>query len=296
MKKYKVYILLYLLLVLVNLPAVDNKLVGQKLISPFPGPYELDFISDSQLILRWESGKPDTNYLDNRKEYNYTLVKKKGLLFLKIDGSLPRNLETGIYSNISEQDYPNEILLLLSAPIPGERYTNYIGLVDGHYNSVFFRKLHNYEGLARQYSNETSFLTEGSIKYEIDNLNKLEEETSWVEGVEGDGKNESFVIKDFWDTKFPYLLIINGYISADKPHLYEENNRVKTIKVEGLKSNKSEIMTVLDTPHPQTLDINFLDSAQDIKITILDVYKGSKYNDTAIHYLITYDSKVIPYE
>ncbi|MBP5602230.1 MAG: hypothetical protein J6X78_05830 [Treponema sp.] len=89
---------------------------------------------------------------------------------------------------------------------------------------------------------------------------------------------------------------MNGYISYDKPYLYKQNGRVKKIKVTGLKSGKSKILDVLDTPHPQTVDISFITEPEDIRVQIEEVYKGTKYDDTCINYLINYEEPVIPYE
>ena len=89
---------------------------------------------------------------------------------------------------------------------------------------------------------------------------------------------------------------MNGYISYEKPYLYKQNNRIKKIKVTGLKSGKTKVLDVLDTPHPQTVDISFIKEPEDIRVEIADVYKGSKYDDTCLHYCITYDMEVIPYE
>ncbi len=61
-------------------------------------------------------------------------------------------------------------------------------------------------------------------------------------------------------------------------------------------SGKSKILDVLDTPHPQTVDISFLAEPEDIRVEIADVYKGTKYDDTCLHYCITFDEEVVPYE
>ena len=89
---------------------------------------------------------------------------------------------------------------------------------------------------------------------------------------------------------------MNGYISFDKPYLYEQNSRVKQIRITGLESNKSEILTVLDTPHPQTVDISFLDDTEGFSVEIVDIYKGKKYADTCIQYLVPYEYEIIPFD
>lgn len=161
--------------------------------------------------------------------------------------------------------------------------------------SVFISDTKRNFGIYYSYSNQTSCLEEGSKIYSVNNLSSIELETPWVEGTEGNGIGESFSV-DFKLKDDNYILIINGYISFEKTYLYEQNSRIKRIKVTGLQSNKSLILEVLDTPHPQTVDISFLDETEGFSVEIVDVYPGTKYEDTCIHYLAPYENQVIPYE
>ena len=124
----------------------------------------------------------------------------------------------------------------------------------------------------------------------------MRQDTPWVEGVDGWGIGESFTISTKNRSFYKYILLMNGYISASNPKLYDENGRIKKIMVEGVTSGKKKEFIVKDTPHPQTVDISFLPEQEDVKITILDVYKGTKYEDTAIHFMILWRTEVIPYE
>ena len=146
------------------------------------------------------------------------------------------------------------------------------------------------------YKDCSSYLKEKNLDYPVTNLCELVVDSPWVEGVQGDGRGEGFTIVNSWGSVFPYILLMNGYISYKKPYLYKQNNRVKKIKVTGLKSGKSQILDVLDTPHPQTVDISFITEAEDVRVEIADVYKGTKYDDTCLHYCITFNEPVIPYE
>ena len=148
--------------------------------------------------------------------------------------------------------------------------------------------------ITRKYTDCTSFLKEKNKDYPVENLCKFVVDSPWVEAAKGSGIGEGFTIVN--EFVYKYLLIMNGYISYEKPHLYKQNNRVKKIKVTGLKSGKSKVLDVLDTPHPQTVDISFITEAEDIRVEIADVYKGTKYDDTCIHFCVTYNSEVIPYE
>ena len=150
-------------------------------------------------------------------------------------------------------------------------------------------------GIYYSYSNQTSYLIEGKKEYSVNNLSSIELETPWVEGVKGYGIGEGFRV-DFRLKNDNYLLVMNGYISFEKPYLYEQNGRIKKIKVTGLESQKSAILEVWDTPHPQTVDISFLDKSEGFAVEIVDIYPGTKYEDTCIQYLAPYENQVIPYE
>ena len=153
-----------------------------------------------------------------------------------------------------------------------------------------------YDQKIRKYKDCSSFLTEKNKEYPVSNLDNLAVDTPWVEGVPGYGIGEGFTIENSWGKLYTTLLIMNGYISYEKPYLYKQNGRIKKIKVKGLKSGKEKILDVLDTPHPQTVDISFITEPEDIRVTIEDVYPGTKYEDTCIHYMIMYFDEIIPYE
>ena len=151
----------------------------------------------------------------------------------------------------------------------------------------------NYENVSSYFVEESK---EGKKEYKIENLSIMEQDTPWVEGADGWGIGETFTISTENRSFYKYILLMNGYISASNPKLYDENGRIKKILVEGVTSGKKKEFTVKDTPHPQTVDISFLPEQEDVKVTILDVYKGTKYEDTAIHFMILWRTEVIPYE
>ena len=138
----------------------------------------------------------------------------------------------------------------------------------------------------------SSFLVERTTSYPVKNLTSRNDSTPWVEGVPGVGIGEGFTIER--DIDRSYLLIMNGYISYNKPYLYKQNARVKKIRVTGTKSGISRVLDVIDTPNPQTVDITSLDENDDARVTIEDVYPGTKYEDTCISLCVTYRYKVVP--
>jgi hypothetical protein len=134
----------------------------------------------------------------------------------------------------------------------------------------------------------SSFLTENRREYRALNLNKLFTSLPWVEGKAGAGIGE-YIEYDFSKT-YTYLktvdtfIMSNGYFSPSNPNLYYQNNRVKRIKIEDLNGSYKQEFEVLDTPNLQIFKLN--KSYSKLRITILDVYNGTDYNDTCINYLV----------
>jgi hypothetical protein len=107
----------------------------------------------------------------------------------------------------------------------------------------------------------------------------------WVEGEEGPGIGAFIEVK--FDYKWDRLAILNGYVDPHKMKLFKENNRVKT-------------MTVIDVDNKTQFDVDFEDyvyyksiifskPTKHIKLIIKDVYKGTKYDDTCISAIRTFD-------
>lgn len=235
---------------------------------------------------------------DTKKEnYSvpYEFIHIDGMPFIKLSEKFPKELtEFYIYKN-QTNIVTDDKILILAGKSEEDKYPILLATTTGFYKrypcteTVISEQVRNYKDCS-------SYLIEKNKDYPVKNLNILAADFPWVEGVPGDGIGEGFTIENSWGEIYPYLLIMNGYISYEKPYLYKQNGRVKKIKIRGLKSGKSEILDVLDTPHLQTVDISFITEPEDIRIEIEDVYKGTKYDDTCIHYMITYFEKVVPYE
>ncbi len=125
----------------------------------------------------------------------------------------------------------------------------------------------------------SSFLKEKTISYISDNLKSLKLKEPWVEGAAGNGEGEYII---FNKGKANGLYIINGFISMDRPDLYEKNNRVEKIEIEGITSKIKTDELLLDTSKPQFFDLSNYLQNEDIKITIKSIYKGSLYEDTCL--------------
>jgi hypothetical protein len=131
--------------------------------------------------------------------------------------------------------------------------------------------------------NTSSFLIENSIKYTGNNLMMSVKDGPWVEGVPGDGIGE-YIELDYtgsYVNEVNGIVFSNGFVSAISPDLYIKNNRVKKILIEGDNGGLRSEYNILDTPNLQT--IRFTINVSKIKITILEIYKGTTWDDTCIN-------------
>lgn len=125
----------------------------------------------------------------------------------------------------------------------------------------------------------SSELKEGNYTYSASNISNLNISEPWVEGVEGNGISQEIQFKG----NCTYIYILNGYVSFDKPFLYEANSRLKKISISfpEEKNKESIIFELKDTPNPQKIDLGFRCNSL-IKLKILEVYEGTKYQDTCL--------------
>ncbi len=225
----------------------------------------------------------------------YKIIHIDGIPFIKLPEKFPKEVTQFYIYDKQDDVYTDDKILFLAGTINLLETPEIILTTAGFKNDYPLSKPVFFEQM-RKYKDCSSFLTERNKEYSVANLDNLAVDTPWVEGAPGYGIGEGFTIENSWGRIYTTLLIMNGYISYEKPYLYKQNGRVKKIKVKGLKSGKEKVLDVLDTPHPQTVDISFITEPEDIRVTIEDVYPGTKYEDTCIHYMITYFEQVTPYE
>lgn len=127
----------------------------------------------------------------------------------------------------------------------------------------------------KKISASSTLSAQGENTYDAANLVDGNPNTAWSEGVAGDGIGESIMI-DFGSVqRLNGIELLNGLVKSEK--LYKQNNKIKKMKLE-FSDGQSVI-----------LDIYFLKNYFDkpiqsssIKITILEVERGTKYRDTCI--------------
>lgn len=249
-------------------------------------------IRDNEILFKYDES------LVNQSELvmNYNIKHIHGLTFLELSEKMP--IEVAEWYIVEKTNDIQTSNLILFIAFKKKINVGMFAFTEGYSFKYTPLTRTRYDEWGSQYKDCSSFLIEKTKSYPVENLRKLVVDTPWVEGIPGDGIGEGFTIECTGKKKplGPYLFIINGYISYDKPYLYKQNNRIKKIKVIGLKSGREKILDVLDTPHPQTVDISFITEPEDIRVEIAEVYKGSKYDDTCLHYCINFNEEVIPYE
>lgn len=123
----------------------------------------------------------------------------------------------------------------------------------------------------------TSSLKENGSEYSASNLSYVKSNNPWVEGKSNDGVNETITMK--WKNQIYAIVIVNGFISVNKPYLYSYNNRVCDIQIVDENGNTLDF-TLEDSPRPQI--INLIQHTKEVKVIIKSVYKGTKWNDTCL--------------
>ena len=127
--------------------------------------------------------------------------------------------------------------------------------------------------------------TQHSYNYEAHSANDLSYETAWVEGKVDSGIGEylEYSFKN-GSPRLTSIIISNGYMKSEET--WKNNNRVKSLKVY-INGKAHGILQLSDTRTDQEFKIGTFGKNKDgsdlvLRFEILDIYKGDKYNDTAI--------------
>lgn len=147
-------------------------------------------------------------------------------------------------------------------------------------------------------SASSSLKSSGGIKYIAENVNDHKNFTAWVEGKTGYGIGEYLLFTyDFLkierpDFQLDQIILQNGYCKS--PALWKANSRVKRLSVY-FNGDLHVTLNLKDSNEKQVLEIPNIalqgNKIHTIKIKIEDIYKGTKYKDTAISELyLTEDS------
>ena len=133
----------------------------------------------------------------------------------------------------------------------------------------------------------SSFLTEGKTKFSKECLSP-DYALPWVPAGGNNGKGQSITIKDC--TAMDIYISI-GYVSKDRPDLYEKNSRPKKVSVRFAETGREKVFCLKDTKEPQLLKIIeseeefFVRPRNTLILTFPEVYEGTKYKDLCVNFI-----------
>lgn len=134
----------------------------------------------------------------------------------------------------------------------------------------------------------SSVLDGNEARYGAMNIIDKNPETAWSEGVESYGVNEWVQVERNGLADISEILISNGYHKSQET--FDNNGSLKRFRldfsqgqyiyyeVDENKTGSKHIRILFDRPI----------STDSIRLTILDVFKGSKYEDTCITDIVAY--------
>jgi hypothetical protein len=137
----------------------------------------------------------------------------------------------------------------------------------------------------------TEYIRDREYKYPPENLSSGQLNPPWVEGAKGDGIGEWVTFHYTEESRSFY--IFNGYYDPKYPYLFTKNNRIKRFKLEAYSEfnrteetfKYSQEFELEDTPQIQKIEIPR--GYKYFKMIILDVYKGTHYEDTCLSGIFT---------
>lgn len=136
------------------------------------------------------------------------------------------------------------------------------------------------------YEAETE-LKEGKTVYEANNL-KMIDGLPWV-SAKTHGLHDKITIRCLARDDIN-MAFYNGFQSKTKPYLYNQNSRVKKIRITYKEINKSIEFELKDTQEKQLFDLEELYFSEGeyatIEIEILSVFPGDKYSDLCLQAII----------
>ncbi|WP_461207805.1 NADase-type glycan-binding domain-containing protein [Clostridium sp. DL1XJH146] len=132
----------------------------------------------------------------------------------------------------------------------------------------------------------SSILEASSSTYVAENVLDWDSSTAWVEGDKADGEGEWIKLECDHEIEFNVISIMNGYNKSED--IYYKNNRVKTIEIELSDGSKTTIDLSDEFGCYNYITFDNTIKTKSIKISILDVYYGTKYSDTCISSIEVY--------
>jgi hypothetical protein len=287
-KKYCALLFLVLLVSCNKKTVIENTENTETIVAENVPEIECFYVWDQGLLIFYD-GK--IYYIDNSAE-KYTILPEDSY-YLAPDGYYRQIIDKHLTGLRSDE------LVFISGEYFSEFFTDFFDDSVNEYSN--FDEYENYEFHYRNIKKITGskFYTEyingKLIEYKPENLYSTymvgckchpywwnPQSIPWVEG-EADAGIGSYIEIEY-NSPVKALSILTGFVDKNNLKLYKENNRPKVITITDFDNNTEYTVDIQDYVHFS--DITFENLTQHIKITIKDVYPGTKYNDTCITALV----------
>jgi hypothetical protein len=127
---------------------------------------------------------------------------------------------------------------------------------------------------------------QGGSRYDANNVLDGRLDTAWVEGVPGPGRGEWIEIEFPVNTVVSEIAIFPGYGKSEQ--LFKKNSRPRKILIQFVGeyqhsgNPRAQEMALVDEMKWQTVKVTPSVTTVAVRFTIIDVYPGTAYEDTAI--------------
>lgn len=135
----------------------------------------------------------------------------------------------------------------------------------------------------------SSVLENNHDRYGAQNIiDRYNLDTAWVEGAKGYGIGEWIQIESDIDDDINRIIIDNGYQKTQET--YNNNGSLKKFKLDFSNGQYTYYQIDVSKEDSHRIDITFSEyiPTRSIRLTILDTFKGEKYEDTCVTYIEVY--------
>jgi hypothetical protein len=153
----------------------------------------------------------------------------------------------------------------------------------------YLERAGKFGGGHRRFKAKASSTLAPAGRYDAQKLAGEQRDRPWAEGAPGDGVGEWVELAPAKPRPLLAIAIWPGYQSEGKPELFDANGRPSRVEI-ALNDEHRFVATLGDRFEAQLVPIlGYAKPVSKLRITILEVYKGTKYADTCISRVRLYD-------
>jgi hypothetical protein len=107
----------------------------------------------------------------------------------------------------------------------------------------------------------------------------------WVEGEDGPGIGSRLEVR--FAEPVDHMLVLNGFVDLSRKHLYKMNSRAERVRISSLDPNRPFAFVYEFEDKVKFHYLPFPKSVKKVRLEILEVYPGSRWQDTSISAILT---------